>query len=50
MLNFTCLGSLYAVAAAHFKGLVRPYTVPCDRPAKQNYPEGKDKQEQNQKQ
>ena len=25
MLNFTCLGSLYAVAAANFKGLVRPY-------------------------
>ena len=50
MLNFTCLGSLYAVAAAHFKGLVRPYIVPCDRPAKQDYPEGKDKQEQEQKQ
>ena len=30
MLNFTCLGSLYAVAAANFKGLVRPYPVPCD--------------------
>ena len=38
------------VAAAHFKGLVRPYTVPCDRPVKQDYPEGKDKQEQEQKQ
>ena len=46
MLNFTCLGSLYAVAAANFKGLVRPYTVPCDRPVKQDYLEGKDKQEQ----
>ena len=41
MLNFTCLGSLYAVAAANFKGLVRPYTVPCDRPVKQDYLEGK---------
>ena len=50
MLNFTCLGSLYAVTAAHFERLVRPYTVPCDRPVKQNYPEGKDKQEQEQKQ
>ena len=46
MLNFTCLGSLYAVTAAHFERLVRPYTVPCDRPVKQDYPEGKDKQEQ----
>ena len=46
MLNFTCLGSLYAVAAAHFKGLVRP----SDRPVKQDYLEGKDKQEQEQKQ
>ena len=50
MLNFTCLGPLYAVAAANFKGLVRPYIVPCDRPVKQDYPEGKDKQEQEQKQ
>ena len=50
MLNFTCLGSLYAVAAANLKGLVRPYIVPCDRTVKQDYPEGKDKQEQEQKQ
>ena len=50
MLNFTCLGSLYAVAAAHFKGLVSLYTVPSDRPVKQDYPEGKDKLEQEQKQ
>ena len=50
MLNFTCLGSLYVVAAANFKGLVRPYIVRCDRPVKQDYPEGKDKQEQEQKQ
>ena len=50
MLNFTCLGSLYAVAAANFKGLVRPYIVSCDRPVKQDYPEGKDRQEQEQKQ
>ena len=50
MLNFTCLGSLYAVAAAHFKGLVRPYTVPWNRTVKQDYPESKDKQEQEGKQ
>ena len=50
MLNFTHLGSLYAAAAAHFKGLVRPYTAPRDRPVKQDYPESKDKQEQEQKQ
>ena len=34
------------LAAANLKGLVRPYTVPCDRPVKQDYPERKDKQEQ----
>ena len=50
MLNFTCLGSLYAATAAHFKGLVRPYTARCDRPVKQDYPESKDKQEQERKQ
>ena len=37
------------LAAANLKGLVRPYTVPCDRPVKQDYPESKDKQEQEQK-
>ena len=50
MLNFTHLGSLYAAAAAHFKGLVRPYTAPRDRPVKQDYPESKDKQEQEREQ
>ena len=34
------------MTAAHFDGLVRAYTVPCDRPVKQDYPERKDKQEQ----
>ena len=34
------------MTAAHFEGLVRAYTVPCDRPVKQDYPERKDKQEQ----
>ena len=33
------------MTAAHFEGLVRAYTVPCDRPVKQDYPERKDKQE-----
>ena len=37
------------LAAANLKGHVRPYTVPCDRPVKQDYPESKDKQEQEQK-
>ena len=52
MLNFTQLGSLYAAAAAHFKGLVRPYTACCDRIVKQDYTdhESKDKQEQEQEQ
>ena len=34
------------MTAAHFEGLVRAYTVPCDRTVKQDYPERKDKQEQ----
>ena len=46
MLNFTWLGSLYAVVVAHFKGLVIPYTAFRDRPVRQDYPESKDKQEQ----
>ena len=50
MLNFTQLGSLYAAAAVHFKGLVRPFTACCDRIVKQDYPESKDKQEQEREQ
>ena len=37
------------LAAANLKGLARPYTVPCDRPVKQDYPESKDKKQQEQK-